>query len=71
MIEDSQMADLHSVNNFVKKHQSFTVGGLRNWIANDYRNGLKESGAILRVGRKVLINDEKFFAWIESLNEAA
>ena len=29
-------------------------------------NGLIEAGAIIRVGRKVLIDDERFFAWIES-----
>lgn len=29
-------------------------------------NGLIEAGAIRRVGRRVLVNPTKFFAWVES-----
>jgi hypothetical protein len=55
-----------SVNQLVQKQPAFTVGGLRAWIFNEKTNGLADSGAIVRIGKKLLINEEKFFAWIES-----
>ncbi len=29
-------------------------------------NGLIEAGAIIRIGRKVLIDEDRFFEWVES-----
>lgn len=60
---------LSTVNQFVDKHQAFTRGGLRSLIFNENSNGLAKSGAIVRVGRKVLIDEAKFFAWIEAQNK--
>jgi hypothetical protein len=57
---------LHRVNQFVQKYPAFAVGGIRALIFNETKNGLKESGAILRIGRKILIDEEKFFKWIEA-----
>jgi hypothetical protein len=31
------------------------------------KNGLEETGAIKRYGRKILIDKDKFFNWIKSL----
>lgn len=59
-----------TVQQFATKHPAFTLGGLRHQIFNEATNGLAKSGAIVRIGRKVLINSEKFFAWIESQNKA-
>ena len=55
-----------SVNQFTKKHPAFTTGGLRALIFNEHTNGLTEYGAIARIGRKVLIDEAKFFSWVES-----
>jgi hypothetical protein len=64
--------NLLAVKPFQTKHSdAFTTGGLRALIFNEENNGLKESGAILRIGRKVLINEDKFFGWVESQNGAA
>ena len=41
---------------------------MRAQIFNETTNGLKEAGAIVRIGRKILINEEKFFAYLESQN---
>jgi hypothetical protein len=38
---------------------------LRHQIFNEEKNGLKESGAIIRLGKKILVDEVKFFAWIE------
>lgn len=59
-----------TVTQFVEKHPAFTNGGLRALIFNEKSNRLAESGAIVRIGRKVLIDEAKFFAWIESQNKA-
>jgi hypothetical protein len=56
---------LLTVNQFVATHKAFTSGGIRALIFNENSNGLAKSGAVTRVGRKVLINEEKFFAWVE------
>ncbi len=61
------MIGLHTVKQFAEKQRIFTEGALRNIIFNRYKNGLDESGAIQRVGRKILINEDKFYAWVNSL----
>jgi hypothetical protein len=55
-----------TVNQFSEKHPAFNRGGLRALIFNENTNGLAKSGAIIRMGRKVLIHEQKFFAWVES-----
>jgi len=63
------MPTLSTVNQFTEKQPAFTIGGLRSLIFNENSNGLAKSGAIVRIGRKVLIDDVKFFAWVESQNK--
>lgn len=60
-----------TVQQFTAKHAAFNTGGLRSLIFNEHQNGLAKSGAIVRIGRKVLIDEAKFFAWVESQNKAA
>jgi len=65
----AQAAYLHfTVQQFVQRHPAFTNGGLRSLIFFEHKNGLAKSGAIIRVGRKILICEEKFFGWIEAQN---
>ncbi len=54
-----------TVAQFAEKQPAFTGASLRALIFNERTNGLTKAGAIVRVGRKVLINEEKFFAWVE------
>lgn len=58
-----------TVNQFTNKHPAFTKGGLRALIFNENSNGIAKAGAIVRIGRKVLIDEAKFFAWVESQNQ--
>lgn len=60
-----------TVQQFTKQHAAFTTGGLRSLIFNEYSNGLAKSGAVIRIGRKVLINESKFFAWVEAQNRGS
>jgi len=53
-----------TVVQFSQKHPAFPIGGLRFRIFNEHQNGLANSGAIIRNGRRVLIDEAKFFEWI-------
>ena len=55
-----------TVQQFTQKHKAFTLGGLRSLIFNENTNNLAKSGAIVRIGRKVLIDEAKFFDWVQS-----
>lgn len=57
-----------TVKQFVEKHKAFAIGGLRSQIFLESSNGLKKSGAIVRNGRRVLINEARYFAWLEEQN---
>ena len=64
-----------TVAQFSNENPAFTPSSLRNLIFKaDERqstngliagNGLIECGAIIRLGRKILINEDRFFQWIE------
>lgn len=63
------MPVLSTVNQFTEEHKAFTKGGIRALIFNENNNGLAKAGAVVRIGRKVLIDEAKFFAWVESQNQ--
>jgi hypothetical protein len=64
-----------TVVQFSKRHPAFTAPALRNLIFKaNHRdstlgvisgNGLIQCGAIVRLGRKVLIHEGRFFEWLE------
>lgn len=54
-----------TVKQFSQKHEAFPEGGMRHRIFHADSNGLAESGAIVRDGRRVLINEDKFFQYLE------
>jgi hypothetical protein len=59
---------LSTVKQFSEKHPAFPIGGLRHRLFYKEQNGLNKSGAIIKNGRRILINEEKFFQWLESQN---
>ncbi len=68
---------LSTVRQFSEKHPAFSQGALRNliFLADDRKsskgnmpgNGL--SVALVRIGRKVLIDEARFFEWIDQQQE--
>ena len=70
----------HTTKQFSTKFPAFTEASLRNLIFKaDPRqssrgeipgNGLLECGAIVRIGRKVLIDEARFFDWVRQQNAA-
>jgi hypothetical protein len=59
---------LSTVRQFSERYPAFPPGGLRWLIFNERHNGLCEFGAIVRVGRKVLIDEPRFFSWLDAKN---
>ena len=72
----SSALPLFTLSQFAERNPAFTQAALRNLIFKaDQRlsskgvipgNGLIEAGAVIRVGRKVLLNEERFLAWVEA-----
>ena len=67
---------LYTVEQFAAAEPAFTAAALRNVIFKAATrhstngeipgNGLIECGALIRSGRKVLIDGEKFLAWVRT-----
>lgn len=69
---------LFTVEQFAAAQPAFTPAALRNLIFKAETrhstkgeipgNGLIEAGAVIRVGRKVLIDEDRFFEWVRQLS---
>ncbi len=55
-----------TVKQLPEQQPALSVAGIRWAIFNEDNNGLAESGAVVRVGRRVLIDPDKFLAWMSS-----
>ena len=62
------MKKLKSIKQFLNDNPSFTEGGIRHLIFHEEANGLKQQKAIIRIGRKILIDEIKFFDWVLTQN---
>lgn len=60
------MPNLLTVRQMAEKHKAFSEASLRYYIFHENTNGL--SKALYRVGRKILINEDLFFSWIDEQN---
>lgn len=54
-------ANLLTVSQFSKKHSAFSEGGLRHLIFN--ADNFKFNSVIVRIGRRVLLDEQRFFEW--------
>jgi hypothetical protein len=59
---------LRTVQQLCKEHPVFTPGGIRWLLFHRQQNGLNDAGAVIKLGRKVLIDIDRFFQWIENQN---
>ena len=65
-----------TVRQFAERNPAFSQAAMRNLVfkadpghsskGEIPGNGLIEAGAVIRIGRKVLIDEEAFFAWVDS-----
>jgi hypothetical protein len=60
-----KMTTIVTVKQFAERQPAFTNDSLRSLIFNGDKNGLNASGAIQRIGRRILIIEERFIAWVE------
>ena len=61
----SKVRRLRTVVQFHQEHDEFSQSALRWLIFRAQDNGLQQAGAVVRVGRRVYLDPERFFAWIE------
>lgn len=54
---------LLTIRQFAERHKAFSQAGLRYLIFNASTNGMTK--CLRRVGRRVLIDEARFFEWIE------
>jgi hypothetical protein len=57
---------LLTVKQFCAQHTAFTPGGIRWLLFHRDQNGLAR--AVVKVGRRVLIDVDQFFLWIAAQN---
>ena len=57
---------LLTVRQFCERHPAFTQGGMRWLLFNREENGMKR--AVVQVGRRVLIDVDEFFFWLDQRN---
>jgi hypothetical protein len=58
------MVSFHTVRQFSERFPAWSEGSLRWLIFNATQNGLAESSALIRQGGRVLIDEERFIAWV-------
>ena len=62
--------NLETIRTLAQKYPDvITESGLRWEIFNKDKNGLKESEAILKRGRKILIDVDRYFDWLYSQSQ--
>ena len=66
---ETPVRNLATIKQFVEKHQAFTAGGIRWQIFNEATYGLVAAGVVLRCGRKVLIDETRYFDWLVGMNK--
>lgn len=69
---------VYTVEQFAERNPAFTQAALRNLIfkagsrqstkGEISGNGLIGCGAVIRLGRKVMLHEARFFAWVEAQN---
>ena len=62
-------SSLYTVQQFCARHNWPPLGGLRWLIFNAKDNGFER--CLVRVGRRVLINEREFERWLEAQQEAS
>lgn len=65
IVEQSQF---FTVEQFATKYPAFTPQSLRWMLFNREQNGLNR--CVVRIGRRVLIDEAEFVAWLKSQREA-
>ena len=63
--------NLRSISQFAEENPAFTEPAIRWYIFKEKENGLAALGAVVRIGRRVYIDRQKFSTWVENQQSAA
>jgi hypothetical protein len=55
---------LFTVKGLAKVEPALPVGGIRDDLFHRHNNGLAESGAVIRRGRRILLHRDRYLAWL-------
>ena len=55
------------LKNFVRDGP-FSMGQVRSWIQREDKYGLKDYGAVLKVGAKIYVDPVMFASWLKKIN---
>jgi hypothetical protein len=58
-----------TVPNWEKYHEWPPLGGLRHLLFNRKTNGFDKFGVVIKVGKRVFIDEKAFFEWLASHKE--
>lgn len=64
------MPQLVTVAQFARLNPGLTEASLRWRLQHARENGLENSGAIIRHGRRILIDGDKFISWLRAQHRA-
>ena len=56
--------NITTVTKLAEKHDGITEQSIRWAIFNAKKNGLHESGAVVRKGRRILLVEERYLKWL-------
>ena len=59
---------LRTITQFCEDNPAFRPGGIRWQIYKSNQNGLQHSGAIVRIGRRVYVDEDRYFDWVDRAN---
>jgi hypothetical protein len=55
---------LLTISQFCEEHKFASQGGLRHLVFNASNNGMRKANVIKKLGRRVLIDENAFFSWV-------
>lgn len=65
------MPKICTIAQLAQNQPAFTQASIRWHVFQAGENGLERSGAIIRLGRRVLIDEEKFVDWVRGQGASA
>ena len=65
---ENNVPSLLTINGFCGKHSFLTPSALRNKIFYSAQNGMDKFKVTIKLGKRVYINEDNFFKWLEALN---
>lgn len=66
--QSKALPSILTINDFCKKHSFLTPSALRNKIFFGSQNKMDEFKVTVKLGKRVYINENNFFLWLDAMN---